>query len=551
MASFDSYFSQKNIISELIKIRVNEAKKRNDAYFYKKLNKYARDPSDMYKITGVESYMPPRRKWKRLSKKKRNRHPANTLQKIEIEKTINFYLKKEDYQEEWKVNLINFIGDIKISALQQRYYNFKKPRVFGLPKRSNDKTELRPISSYSLKDRVIINLTSKYFQDTLDQLYESTSYAFRSSKYNAITPTHHHIIDDIISFRCETSGNLYVAEIDIQKFFDTISHAIAKDSIKILTNELNSKGIVVDARAIHFFKSYLKSYSFYQSAKLPLEKRNPGYTVPWPIKELKSIHENIFEKNIGVPQGGALSPVIANIVLHRIDTKIEQFVSDGQLFYARYCDDMIVLSTNRENLLNVLHKYLDVLKSLKLLPHSPKEIGEYSSEFYSMKSKYPYLWKEPENKNESRYISIVGYQIRHDLKLRVKKDSVVRELKKQVEVADRVLHEVKRPGVNKSTKQILFRLTNKLLAMSVGKKNIYDGYELMPMCWASGFKKLKEYDHFKYQLKKLDRNRMRQISRIRRRLKDHNIKPVKPNDEIKGVDYFGPPFSYGKQFKKE
>jgi len=51
MASFDSYFSQKNIISELVKIRVNEAKKRNDAYFYKKLNKYARDPSDMYKIT--------------------------------------------------------------------------------------------------------------------------------------------------------------------------------------------------------------------------------------------------------------------------------------------------------------------------------------------------------------------------------------------------------------------------------------------------------------------------------------------------------------------
>jgi len=70
MASFDSYFSQKNIISELIKIRVNEAKKRNDAYFYKKLNRYARDPSDMYKITGVESYMPPRRKWKGCQRKK-------------------------------------------------------------------------------------------------------------------------------------------------------------------------------------------------------------------------------------------------------------------------------------------------------------------------------------------------------------------------------------------------------------------------------------------------------------------------------------------------
>jgi len=502
-------------------------------------------------ITGVESYMPPRRKWKRLSKKKRNRHAANTLQKIEIEKAINFYFRKDDYQEEWKLNLKDLIGEIKISALQQRYYNFKKPRVFGLPKRSKDKTELRPISSYSLKDRVIINLTSKYFQDTLDQLYKPTSYAFRSSKYNDTTPTHHHIIDDIISFRNNTSGNLYVAEIDIQKFFDTISHAIAIDSIKNSINELNSKRVVIDARAIHFFKSYLKSYSFYKSAKLPLEKRNTGYTVQWPIKELKSIHENIFKKSIGVPQGGALSPVIANIVLHRIDSEIEQFVSDKQLFYARYCDDMIVLSTDRENLLRALHKYLDVLKSLKLLPHPPKEIGEYSSEFYSMKSKYPYLWKEPENKNESRYISIVGYQIRHDLKLRVKKDSVVRELKKQVEVADRVLHEVKRPGVNKSTKQILFRLTNKLLAMSVGKKKIYDGYDLMPMCWASGFKKLKEYDHFKYQLRKLDRNRMRQISRIRRRLKDHNIKPVKPNDEIKGVDYFGPPFSYGKQFDTE
>lgn len=550
MASFDSYFSQKNTISELVKIRVNEAKKRNDAYFYKKLNKYAKEPSDMYKITGVESYMPPRRKWKRLSKKKRNRYSANTLQKMEIEKTINFYLKKDDYKGDWKQNLIYFIGDIKISALQQRYYNFKQPRLFGLPKKLKDKTELRPISSYSLKDRVIINLTSKYFQDIFDQLYMPTSYAFRSSKHNVKTPTHHHIIDDIINFRNQTSGNLYVAEIDIQKFFDTITHEVAIDSFKNLINELNSKGVTIDARAIHFFKSYLKSYSFYESAKLRLEKRNPGYTVPWPIKELKSIHENIFQKKIGVPQGGALSPVIANIVLHRIDSEIEKYLSDEQLFYARYCDDMIVLSTDKQKLLKTLNKYLDVLKSLKLLPHPPKEIGEYSSEFYSMKSKYPYLWKEPENKNESRYISIVGYQIRHDLKLRVKKDSVVRELKKQVEVADRVLYEVKRPGVNKSTKQILFRLTNKLLAMSVGKKKVYDGYELMPMCWASGFKKLKEYDHFKYQLRKLDRNRMRQIARIRRRLKDHNIKSVKPNNEIKGVDYFGPPFSYGKQFDK-
>lgn len=547
MKSFESFFTEENIITELAKIRSKEAKKRNDAYFYKKLNKYARDPSTMKAISGVEKYLPPRRKWKRLSKKRRKKLSSDQIQRTEIEKTVLFF-KKNKINADWLIKLDSFINEVKKSALQQRYYSIKEPNIFGMPKGPESNRKFRPISSYSLKDRVIINLVAKYYQNNFDSIYLDSSYAFRAPKQFGNTLTHHDIITNIISYKKEVDAPLFVAEADIQKFFDTVHHQVAIESLYHIIDEFNREGHFIDSRAIHLYKSYLKSYTFYNSAKEYLENKLPNSEVPWPQDKLEEIYKDLKDENIGIPQGGALSPVIANIVMHRVDQKLQKYVDCCKLFYARYCDDMIILHHNSDTLNDALDIYNKSLQKLKLLPHDATEIGIYSSKFYSQKSKKPYLWEKPNKINRSPYISIVGYQIRYDLILRIKKDSVERELKKQVEVADRVLQAIKSPGINKSTKQILFRLTNKLLSMSVGKRKKSDKYDLKPMCWTSGFKKLKEHKHFKYQLKKLDRNRMRQISRIRNHLKEHNIKPVKPNNDIRHIDYFGPPFSYCKQF---
>ncbi|MBI1924401.1 hypothetical protein HYR99_09135 [Candidatus Poribacteria bacterium] len=101
---------------------------------------------------------------------------------------------------------------------------------------------------------------------------------------------------------------------------------------------------------------------------------------------------------------------------------------------------------------------------------------------------------------------------------------------------------------DKSKEQILFRLTNKLISMSVGRIKLWEKEaQNSHFCWSSGFKLLKENDHIASQLKRLDRNRERQISRIKRKLRDHDVKPKAPK-KLKGPKYYGGPFSYHAQF---
>lgn len=281
MKSFESFFTEVNIISELAKIRSKEAKKRNDAYFYKKLNKYARDPSKMKTISGVEKYLPPRRKWKRLSKKRRKKLSSDQIQRTEIKKTV-LHFKRNNINADWLKKLDYFINEIKKSALQQRYYSIKRPNIFGMPKGAESDRKFRPISSYSLKDRVIINLVAKYFQNNFDSIYLDSSYAFRAPQHSGKTLTHHDIITNIINYKNGLNKSLFVAEADIQKFFDTVHHQVAIESLYHIIDEFNKEGDYIDARAIHLYKSYLKSYTFLNSAKKYLESKLPGSEVPWP-----------------------------------------------------------------------------------------------------------------------------------------------------------------------------------------------------------------------------------------------------------------------------
>jgi retron-type reverse transcriptase len=102
--------------------------------------------------------------------------------------------------------------------------------------------------------------------------------------------------------------------------------------------------------AIRIFESYLKSYPFVHHS-LPLNKDQSFFEkfhiqngeFEWIDKELNEKHyyKSMYRERIGVPQGGALSGLIANIVLDYADKKVLEF-DDGKLLYIRYCDDMIL-----------------------------------------------------------------------------------------------------------------------------------------------------------------------------------------------------------------
>jgi retron-type reverse transcriptase len=83
-----------------------------------------------------------------------------------------------------------------------------------------------------------------------------------------------------------------------------------------------------------------------------------------------------------------LSGLIANIVLDYADRKILK-LNDENLLYVRYCDDMIIMHTDKRKCGIALSKYMKALKKLGLFPH---EIGNesYSRDFWKSKSKGPY-----------------------------------------------------------------------------------------------------------------------------------------------------------------
>ena len=149
------------------------------------------------------------------------------------------------------------------------------------------------------------------------------------------------------------------------------------------------------------------------------------------------------------------------------------------------------------------------------------------------------------------WVSFVGYQIRYDNLVRIRKTSIEKELKKQVSETDkiiRVIRQAKKMKVNE--KAVVFRLQQRLISMAVGRMQMNP--KQLSMCWAAGFNVVKESNSIKAQFIKLDRNRERQIKRMIRFTK--GITPpeeslIKPANPIKRLKFYGSKYSYHEQFK--
>jgi RNA-directed DNA polymerase len=99
-------------------------------------------------------------------------------------------------------------------------------------------------------------------------------------------------------------GYRWAVDIDLAKFFDTVNH-------DLLMNLLGRA--IADKRLLKLIANYLRA----------------GVLVG----------ERLEPSEVGTPQGGPLSPLLANIVLHQLDLELER---RGHRF-ARYADDMIIL----------------------------------------------------------------------------------------------------------------------------------------------------------------------------------------------------------------
>jgi hypothetical protein len=359
-----------------------------------------------------------------------------------------------------------------------------------------------------------------------------------------------------------------VAECDIKSFFDCVSHNVARQAVGRLLEEATTttQGSISD-RALMIFEKFLASYAFErsvaQAATKALHRRDPAGVFKWPIDDLRILHSSGPLAEIGVPQGGALSCLIANAVLHLADQRQAQLTRKlkKSVTYLRYCDDMILLSRHEEACKLAFALYNQTLKELRLPAHPAKTVGVYAKDFWEGKSNAPYCWSKPAVDQGVPWIQFVGFQVRYDGLIRVRPKSLKKQRQRITLATDSLLAALypgrqKRgevtpfaAGIRKRKRQITHRFHQQLLSISVGRRKLGQVIQdPMPMCWANGFRGLRNRKLVRGMFVSLDRHRERQYKRVTRRLKTFPITKAVKNPNTPAERFYGHPFSYFGQF---
>lgn len=557
----DDYFSRDKILYRLCKARANLARQRGKSHLNhlissdKKLNYHSNNSkSTRHKgeeIDFLTSIMPSRRKW--ISPSKEERYPNGSIQRINslkyntiaLLKTIKYY-KKNNPTEPFLIKLENFIDEI-ISEFDNENFNISAPTILAKLKNPEDRKSkiCRPICVFALKEKIIISIVNKYLTNSFNDIFYDHSYAFKAKKIDEkFPPTHHNAVEYILDFKSKYKGKrLWVSECDISKFFDTVNHNVVREKFKKIVQHHNRKFTnKIDNRAISIFHKYLKCYDFQkdvfalnQNQNFWISNKKEGCKFKWVEEDLLEFdcYKNLKRHKIGIPQGGALSGLIANIVLHSIDLKINA-EEDKKLCYVRFCDDMILIHSNKKICQAKTKLYFEGLKDLKLISHEAECVKpSQKKDFWNKsKSKSPYKWSG-DHKNSFNRIGFVGYEICYDESLRVRKSSLIKEKRK---IKNLVLHTLSalKNGKRKSDDMIIESISNKLVGMSVGRVTMENYTESEnDMCWVNGFTLLKDNPNLRTQLKRLDHYRSKHMSRFKKKLallpeiKVGNLKKIK------------------------
>lgn len=581
MLAFKDFSTHRDILEILCKMRVKLAHRRNKDHL---IHLHTLNPKKNYHRSGPTkseellcSLFPSRKKWKTVLQHKRIKDGAarSTSEKtlLSLHATIK-YFEKTDPNVDFLIRLNSFIKEIQ-AALHEPGYKIDSPKI--IPKLKEDKPSLpeknvcRPIASFGLKDKIILSITNRYLTAIFDPLFIERSFAFRYKrmiKGKEMCPTHHEPVEEILAYREKHDGeNLFVAECDMKKFFDTVNHSVIK---KVFRQFFERKQIrayptsdIDNARRILY--DYLDVYTFNNSV-LPLndDQRNfkkfhiPNGNYGWVKSELISngYYKRIAGAKIGIPQGGALSGLIANVVLHGVDKSVIR-KNDKKLLYVRFCDDMLIIHPDEEECAAAFDRYLLGIRSKKLVVHKPVSTPYIDHrDFWSEKSKNCYIWGS-ERGVGSPWIGFVGYEIHYQGYLRVRKSSLIKEMKKQFKVVGDLKLILKDPHCRSSENTIYESVVNRLIGMSVGRVNLWNYQHLKnEMCWSSGYRLLTDNKYTRIQLKRLDSCRNRLLMKLRNKIakmkKGDKSGEADEEENSKSVEqiYYGSPFSYYYQTLK-
>lgn len=230
-------------------------------------------------------------------------------------------VNKAKYGENLNDNLERLIKDMKTFS-----YRPLPVRRTYIPKANSDK--LRPLGIPSYEDKLVQGAFAEVLEAIYEGIFLDFSYGFRPNRdcHKAIKE-----LDDII-MRKKVN---FIVDADIKGFFDNVNH---EWMIKFLEHTIK------DANFIRYIKRFL----------------------------IGGIMEDgrFLESDKGTPQGGLISPILANIYLHyvldlwfQLDVKVR---SRGQAYMVRYADDFVCCFELEEDARRFYQELIERLKKFNL-----------------------------------------------------------------------------------------------------------------------------------------------------------------------------------------
>lgn len=402
-------------------------------------NKLGRDSDSM-----IKTLMPCRNEWIRLRKTTRVKGISKeALGVLTIRKTIAADRKRIQNSSspslDYLSTLDKYTSRISDIAAGRTSVPFTRNDYTIIPKFKGDEGQdaiYRPLCVYTnLDTKILISAASSYFTQHFDAYLHEEILSYRPRRmYHGVktTTSGNDAIRRIQQYREEHRGQkIYVAECDIQKFYDIINHDVVLDCF----DRLAQKAGIPDYHQVrNILEAYLDSYGFVpdvldlnnspsfwaRSAKKHRGKVEGKFMFKW-VKEddfLQAYTKEEFadvRDRIGVPQGGALSCVISNVVLNDVDQSIIQEEDKDRLFI-RYGDDIILMHTDKEKCEELLERYKQSLVAHKLIYHKFEDFSNLKTDekntkaFWKGKSKPVFLWGPGEG-NASEWIGFVGYEL--------------------------------------------------------------------------------------------------------------------------------------------